>query len=196
MTVRLDPVDPTSRLLAATDAAAAELSGSAPDYSAVVAWLSSSAAALEHVVFPAARRRLPAEDLHAGIDATRRLEHVLLQLHQAVNGDGRGADLEIAHVASRLQEVVDASLTRLRALIGQLHGTLSETCWARLVARYESALRAAPSRPHPHTPHGRLGERVAFPVAAAVDRVLDALDSRVPPSLPSQRDVSAPVRPT
>jgi hypothetical protein len=196
MTVRLDPADPATRLLAVADAAVAELRESTPDYSTVVAWLSSSTAALEHAVFPEARRRLPADDLRLGADGTRRLEHVLLQLHQAVSGDGRGAGLELVHVAARLQGVADTTLDRLRTLIGRLHDALSEECWSRLVARYEAALRTAPSRPHPHTPHGRLGERLAFPVAAAVDRVLDALDSRVPPALPSQRGVSAPYQPT
>ena len=189
MTLRLVPPDQPvddDLLLTAAHAAAAELHQPTARHAAVVGWLSTHAAALEHVVYPAARRA--GLDITAQSDLTRRLEHVLLQLHQAVNGDGRGAGAHAGAVAHRLDDVLQAHTAGLAAVLTQLKQSLPPDDWAALVARHDAALCGAPSRPHPHTPHGTVGERVAFTIAGAVDRLLDALDSRVVPPLPAQPD--------
>src|SRR4051812_3837304 len=186
MTLRPVPADAppgTEPITATALAAAAELGQLAPSYRAVVPWLSTHVAALEHVIYPAARRVLPAAELAGQLELTRRLEHVLLLVHQSLNGDGRGRDVD---VTDRLRNVVDAHVAGLTALVAQLEASTTAEQWSALVERHDAALRNAPSRPHPHTPHGHVGERLAFVIAGAVDRLLDALDSRVVPALPAQ----------
>jgi hypothetical protein len=184
----------TPSLLTAAEAAAAELTRGTPDYRIVTSWLSRHVAALEHAVIPTARRALPAGDVEPVAEGTRRLEHVLLQLHQALSGDGRGA-VEAPVVARRLAALVEEHLSAARLLSSALTAVLSDQAWSALVARHDQALCNAPSRPHPHTPHGSIGERFSLTIAGAVDRLLDALDSRVVPPLPAQQaEISAPNR--
>src|SRR3954469_338901 len=127
----------TEPITATALAAAAELGRPAPSYRAVVPWLSTHVAALEHVIYPAARRVLPAADLAPHLELTRRLEHVLLLVHQSLSGDGRGRDVD---VTDRLRDVADAHVAGLTALQAQLETSLSAEQWSDLVERYDAAL--------------------------------------------------------
>src|SRR3954468_2754317 len=125
MTLRPVPMNvPTGAepLTATALAATAELAQPAPSYRAIVPWLSTHVAALEHVVYPTARRVLPAADLAPHLELTRRLEHVLLLVHQSLNGDGRGRDVD---VTDRLRNVADAHVAGLTALLAQLETSIS-----------------------------------------------------------------------
>jgi hypothetical protein len=194
MTVTVKTEDAVSTVLTAARAAAAELTSSVPDHRNLVGWLSRHAAAFEHAVLPVAQRELSPDAVASQVQRVRRHEHLLLQLHQTIYGDGRGTAVELGHALQHLDVVLSEHIAGTRALLAGLAGALTDQEWSALVERYDHAFRNAPTRPHPHTPHGRLGERLAFPVAGAVDRLLDALDSRVVPAPPDQRaaEVSAP----
>jgi hypothetical protein len=154
----------------------------------IVPWLSAHVAAIEHVVLPAARRALPPAQVAPHVDRTRRLEHALLAVHRVQAGDGRAARIDRADVVPRLRNALDGHLAALEQLLAALQVHMTEADWSALESAYDDALRHGPSRPHPHTPHGRLGERLAFPLARAVDHLLDVLDSRFVPPLPEQRN--------
>src|SRR5664280_620945 len=54
-----------------------------------------------------------------------------------------------------------------RALVGRLQGRLAPAEHAALVTRLDSALRHAPTRPHPYGPHTSRLTPLAFPAARA-----------------------------
>ncbi|MGA2211562.1 MAG: hemerythrin domain-containing protein [Acidimicrobiales bacterium] len=60
-----------------------------------------------------------------------------------------------------------------------LKGSLPEEDLVRLGQRYEKALAAAPTHPHPHAPDTPPGNLVAGPLAALVDRARDAMKAAV-----------------
>src|SRR5438034_677374 len=61
----------------------------------------------------------------------------------------------------------------------------------QLMASYDAALRQAPTRPHPHTPHRGLLGAVAFKVDALRDKVMDTMDGR---HVPAPRKERRPVK--
>ena len=58
-----------------------------------------------------------------------------------------------------------------------LRGATSAEDRAQLAVEYERAQRSAPTHPHPHAPDTPPGNLVVGPVAAAADRIRDALRS-------------------
>ena len=152
--------------------------GTTPDID-VVAWTSEHLAALEQVVYPAARRVLPdPTTLHAQQVRTHALGHALRRLHQRISGDGAAMHLPIDRLRNDVRELVAAHEEGERELEDQLRAVVSEAAWDELQVRYQRAAAAAPTRPHPHAPHSGWTGRVVQSVLASVDRVLDALDAR------------------
>ena len=180
----IDSAPDTQPLLTAAEAALDELRKDRPDHRHVVTWVSAHSAALQRVVYPAARHYLRSS--HPAVDnaeaTTRRLEHVAFRLHQWLSGDGRGSALDVPATKARLQTLIEQHLTELVDLTGELQAVLVASVWDDLLVRHERALAMAPTRPHPHIPHQGPAERVAFRLASAVDRLMDALESQ--PSAP------------
>lgn len=187
MTARTAPSPSlAASLTAAATAALAELALDRPDYQHVVTWISADSAALERVVYPAARRHLraarPAIDRLAAL--TRRVEHATFELHQWLSGDGRVGAVDLPASIARLRSLLEESLSGHSRLAEDLASAVTTKQWECLVKRHARAVASAPSRPHPHIPHSGPAERIAFVIAGTVDRLIDALESRTVAPVP------------
>jgi hypothetical protein len=181
------PQPPSGDLLNAGTAAAAELAKASPDFRSSIRWLSAHCAAFERVTFPAVRRALPDHAaLQGQLALTRALEHTLLDLHQAINGDGRGTDRHLDVLVHGLRRQLDEHLSQAGRLLDDLHETLSSSQWEALLVRHRGALAVAPSRPHPYAPQSGMAARIAFAMDSALDRVREALDSQAIAAVPEQ----------
>jgi len=145
-----------------------------------VAWLSAHLATLTTVVIPVARHALSTE----GTLLTRHqrhvhaVEHDLRRLHGRLSGDSAMAHLSVEHVHADLLEHLRAQRDAQLQVATRLQATLPADAWSELVGRYTRQGLRAPTRPHPHLPHGRIGGPVAQHLTRAADRLLDVLDSR------------------
>ena len=182
--------DATFSVAAAT---ARALDQARPQYTDVVVWLSQHLAALDRVVYPAAARQLPhaGQVIHAQQTRGRDLERVLRRLHAHLNGDGSAPLRELTGLHRQLLQTLGEHSQGERRLLERLSCALPAQDWDRLTARYRASLAHGPTRPHPFTPHAGVAGRVASRAAAAVDRLLDVLESRPVHPLRSQPAPSA-----
>jgi hypothetical protein len=157
-----------------------------------IVWFSAHLTAMNHVIHPAARRLLgDRETLDALRRGTVRIERTLRQLEQVYCGDALGAGLdgdwashELVHRLNEQAEIEHQVLHRLAAVL-----TVEQQ--EELMAAYQHALERAPTRPHPHTPHGRRLEALVFFVNARRDRIMDTMDSR---PIPTPHPLRKPVK--
>ena len=144
-----------------------------------VMWLSAHLSAVQHVVQPAVRRTL---DDRAAVrslrDGATRIERTLRLLEQSLSGDGLVAGLDRNKMGHELDGLVRAQAARERALLTRLADRLTPDEQRELSGAYQRALERAPTRPHPHAPHGSVLGALAFRVNGGRDRVLDTLDAR------------------
>lgn len=158
-----------------------------------VVWLSAHLAAEQRTLqrsaahLPAAARALRA--LRA---ADLELERVLRRAEQHHAGDSLAAQLDEDRLGAMLRRALDAHSNAERELVAGLIERIDPDDAEELMASYDAALRQAPTRPHPHTPHRGLLGAVAFKVDAMRDRVMDTMDGR---HVPSPRKERRSVRP-
>jgi hypothetical protein len=186
------PTETIERLVEAQhDAAVLALTDSAGEPLDAVGWISAHVAATEMVLHPAVptrpdRRRLVANQRRVD----RRLVSATWDLDRRLTGD-------VHHAAASRHAVAQAVLRRLdehaaaeRQLLDAL-ATLDAGTVRQLRDKLEKATMHAPTRPHPLTPAGAPGWRLAIRLESLVDRVRDALDARhVPvPRVRRQRHV-------
>lgn len=172
----------------ATSAVTRALDQVRPEYADVVVWLSQHLAALDRVVYAAAARQLPQSRhaIRAQRASGRDLERVLRRLHAHLNGDGSAPLRELTLLHRQLQQTLRKYSEGERRLLEHLSRALPAQDWDRLTARYRASLAHGPTRPHPFTPHAGVAGRLASRAAAAVDRLLDVLESRPVHRLRSQ----------
>lgn len=158
----------------------------APSLDAIV-WLSVHLAAVEHVVYPEVVRVLgDAPAVLALRQGMVRVEQTLRQLELFVTGDI--ADLDQPRVTATLIKSVEAQARREQLVLQRLAERLSPDEQQHIAASYQDTLQHAPTRPHPHSPHGaRLGA-LAFHINAWRDHVMDTLDSRHLPTPQRHRE--------
>jgi hypothetical protein len=146
----------------------------------VVTWLSAHLAALDHAVYPVVRRSLP--DGRAIVAAHRqqvsRISHLLRVLERHHSGDILAASVDSQSVVEELRPLVADHYRAVSALVGSLSEVLDQPAQEALAANYERALRAAPTRPHPHLVHAGPLTPVVFWMGSARDRILDTMDGR------------------
>lgn len=127
----------------------------------------------EMVMYPALRASFAGGDAIADacIDEQAQAEETMAALDKEdATGTGFRTQLEmlrravLAHASHEEAEVLPALTSHLQ---------LSEL--VELGGKYEKALKAAPTHPHPHTPDTPPGNKVLGPTAALVDRVRDAM---------------------
>jgi hypothetical protein len=148
-----------------------------------VVWFSAHLTAMHHVIHPAARRVLRDREV---VDALRRgtvrIERYLRQLEQLYCGDALAARLDGAWASHELLHLLGEQAKMEHEVLRRLAAELTVEQQHELVAGYEHALERAPTRPHPHTPHGRRLEALLFVVNARRDRIMDTMDSRPIPT--------------
>jgi hypothetical protein len=153
----------------------------APQMDAVI-WLCVHLSAVQHVVQRELARFLAAHELAAFRHGGVQLERTLRTLEQLESKDALVSHVDAGLVLRSLINQVRGQADREHLLLLQLAKRLSAPEQRRLVADYERALVHAPTRPHPHAPHGRVLGALAFHINASRDRIMDTLDSRPIPT--------------
>lgn len=166
--------------------------GSAMD---AVVWLSAHVAACQHTVHrTAAHMRDATRALSALRAADLELERVLRRAEQHHAGDVLAAQLDEGRLDHVLRRALDRHAIAERDLVGGLVDRLDSVDVDELMAAYDDALRHAPTRPHPHTPHRGLLGALAFRVDALRDKVMDTMDGRHVPAPRTLREKAKPGR--
>jgi hypothetical protein len=148
-----------------------------------IVWFSAHLTAMHHVIHPAARRVLGDRDVvNALRRGTVRIERSLRQLEQFYCGDALAAGVDGAWASHELVDRLNEQAEIEHQVLQRLAAVLSVEQQEELMAAYQHALERAPTRPHPHTPHGRRLEALVFFVNARRDRIMDTMDSRPIPT--------------
>ena len=153
----------------------------APPLDAVV-WMCAHLAALQHVVHRELARVCAEPDVSAFRRSSLHLERTLRTVEQLACGDALTLNVDSATVHRNLLMQVQAQAAHEHRLLDRLAEHLSLREQRRLVTDYERALSHAPTRPHPHAPHGRMLGWLAFRLNGPRDRIMDTLDSRPTPT--------------
>ena len=160
-----------------------------------VVWLSAHVAACQHTVHRVAGRMpAAARALHTLQAADLELERVLRRVEMHHAGDSLAAQLNEDRLGGMLRSALVAHADAERELVNGLMERLDRADADKLVASYDEALRQAPTRPHPHTPHRGLLGAFAFRVDAIRDKVMDTMDGRHVPAPRKERRASQPGR--
>ena len=155
-----------------------------------VVWFSAHLSAMNHVIHPAARKVLRDRETDEALRrGTVRIERILRQLEQLYCGDALGARLDGAWESHELLDRLSEQSQIEHKVLHRLAAELTVEQQEELLTAYRHALERAPTRPHPHTPHGRRLEALVFFVNARRDRIMDTLDSRPLPTPHPMRKV-------
>ena len=161
---------------------------------AAVTWASAHLAAVQKALYPLATRTLVdgRDRVRAQLAVDHRLQQVLWQLDRKLTGDVHLSPLSVdvleAEVRRRLQEHVVGE----GSLVVELEAVLDVTQRRALGLALARAMLRGPTRPHPHTRHGRFSSRLVFWFDGVLDRARDGLDSRIVPT-PHRTGASRPM---
>src|SRR5664280_2132436 len=168
-------------LAAAAQEAASETDPRLPERrrTAIIATYCEHLAAMEMTVYSVARRRLPGGEQAAVVEALAHdAELVMREMEERIGGDRFAAAGPFAQLQDRFEVAFAAHVEAERALAGRLQGRLAPAEHDALVTRLDSALRHAPTRPHPYGPHTSRLTPLAFRLRALADHTLDVMDNR------------------
>jgi CHAD domain-containing protein len=158
-----------------------------------VVWLSAHVAACQHTVHRSAAHMPDATRALGALRAADvELEHMLRRAEQHHAGDVLAAQLDEDRLDHVLRHALERHARAERTLVEGLVERLDDGDVDQLMASYDDALRHAPTRPHPHTPHRGLLGALAFRVDAIRDKVMDTMDGR---HVPAPRVSREPTRP-
>jgi hypothetical protein len=162
-------------------------------YDAEVATFSGHLAAVEAVVHPVARRHLPGG--RAAVTAqrrrARRLERTMRLIEGRFYGDTHAVDMDLEGLQSELKQQAKVYARSELDLARRLDATLTSPQRSDLVERVAAAVKKAPTRPHPYTPHPRLLAGPILRACSAWDRALDVMDNRTAPGRAARRRPAA-----
>lgn len=153
----------------------------APPLDAVV-WMCAHLAAQQHAAHRELTRVCDEPDMGGFLRSSLQLERTLRTVEQLANGDALTINVDAETVHSNLLAQVRAQAEHEHRLVVRLAECLTPAQQRRLVVDYERALSHAPTRPHPHAPHGRMLGWLAFRLNGPRDRIMDTLDSRPTPT--------------
>jgi hypothetical protein len=150
-----------------------------------LATLSRHLAAVEDVVFPAARRRI--SDGPRLVARHVRLSRGLELAMRALEGSFYGDSYYPAEVRDLLWERMDQLLAlhddAERSMVEILTSRLSPPERRTLIVKYAEAEESAPTRPHPYSPHSTWLSPAQHRLWAIADRAMDSMDNRIIPSV-------------
>jgi hypothetical protein len=149
-----------------------------------VTWAAAHLAAVERVLYPLAVRRLPdgRDRIRTQVETDHRLQHVLWRLDRLLTGDVHERWASVQHLEDEVRRGLREHAEGEARLLADLHETLVPEEQKDLSDRLCHALMRGPTRPHPHTPHGRLIGGLPHWFGGIVDRVRDTMDSRIVPT--------------
>lgn len=157
-----------------------------------LATLSRHLAAVEDVVFPEARRRLPEGPrlVAQHVRLSRALERTMRALEGSFYGDAYyPADVRDL-LWDRMNQLLRLHDATERDLIHALGRQLDPRDERKLGQRFTSAVQSAPTRPHPYSPHSTWLSPAQHRLWAIADRAMDSMDNRIIPNVrkPIQAD--------
>jgi len=139
-------------------------------------------AAVNEVILPAVRQRVPGGDMRARefLEQSKRLEIALAQVKARLYGSTYAIRRSWESVWDDVRHEFEATWRLEQTLTNDLaaHRQPDDPDWG--VELYHGELHA-PTRPHPYVPHSGLRGRMARKVAARVDRFWDATEGRMIP---------------
>ena len=151
-------------------------------YDELVAELTRHLFAMEAAVLPVAAHAQHGQDaeLRMQIDRLRELEAVQLELDHVRDAQAANALWgELTKLMRRHRDAEDR-------ILAELDTGMDEKARAQVADRLNRAWVNAPTRPHPHAVRRLSFTRALYRVFGAWDHLLDVLDSRVIPQMPSQ----------
>lgn len=172
------------------EAALAALADPGTSSLAAVTWSATHLAAVARVLHPLAGRVLPnGRERLRGLCATdHALQQALWWLDRRLTGDMRVADHDVVALQDDVVLALEEHVRQERAVVDELVQQLSAAEQQALAGRLATAVRHAPTRPHPDAPvHGPVAA-LAFGVDAGIDHARDLLDNR---SWPTPHDEHA-----
>jgi hypothetical protein len=139
-------------------------------------------AAVNAVIVPAVRHRVPDGDTRARefLEQSKRLEVALAQVKAKLYGSTYAIRRTWASVWNDVRTEFEATWQLERALVIDLaaHRHADDPDWG--IELYHGELHA-PTRPHPYVPHSGVTGKVARGVAMRVDKFWDATEGRMIP---------------
>lgn len=167
-----------------------------PGVSSLVAvtWASAHLAAVQKVLYPLTSRTVVGSQdrVRAQLAVDHRLQQVLWQLDRRLTGDVHLSSLSVALLEAEVRSTLQEHAAGERSLLSDLESVLEPRQRRALDAGLARAMLRGPTRPHPHTPHGRHGGSLAFWFDGVLDRARDGLDSRIIPT-PHRTGASRPM---
>jgi hypothetical protein len=163
-------------------------------YDAEVATLSGHLAAVEAVLYPVARKRLDGgrAEVAAQQRLSRRIERLMRLIEAHFYGEVHAIDFDVEPLQRQLAQLVEVSRQSELDLARRLDATLTAAQRRVVAADFAAAMRHAPTRPHPYTPHARGVAGFAFRVCSLWDRAFDVMDNRTVPGQTLRRRVRPP----
>jgi hypothetical protein len=139
--------------------------------------------AVDAVLLPAARRRLPdgAHVVHDYLHSARHLEVMLAHVKARAYGSVFEAGHHWAEVWDDVGEALAAHRRCEADLADQLTGAIDAGELDELTEKLHRAESSAPTRPHPYAPHTGLAGLVARKIMHAVDAFWDTAEGRMSP---------------
>lgn len=186
---------PLAAVIEAThEAALDELAEADPDADfTAIARLSGHLAAMRRTVYPAARGQPGAAGqlLATCLSRGREVDRALRLLHCRLSGDVFAIGYEVDTLSAWLRHRLGRYRPAEQALVAAILRRLTSQDRDQLAIGYRRALTRAPTRPHPHGPHGGPVYRLTFRWYGWWDRLLDTADSRPgQPPVPAGRPSS------
>lgn len=150
---------------------------------AFLAATSRHLAAVEEVLLPVARRRLPygAERVRTYLHQAKLLELATAHVKARLYGEVHAAYVPWSDMWDQVQRELDRHNDLELRLAEELGAVLEHSECDRLAERVYRAEVRAPTRAHPYIPHRGLVGRVARRVWSAADRFWDTAEGRVVP---------------
>ena len=151
-----------------------------------LATLSRHLAAVQEVLHPAVRRHLPegkawvADQVHLD----RHIERVMRAIEGSLYGEVHDLRLSRQQMWDELERLLDLHDDAEEQILAALMQQLTPEQQKSFAAEFVAAVRSAPTRPHPYSPHSQALGRWSHRVWSLADRAMDEMDGRVIPHEP------------
>lgn len=148
---------------------------------AAVAAISAHLCVMEAVVYPQLAHLVPGGRARVGElgRMARRCSSLMRGIEQYVQGDLHHPTASMASLRQDLAGLLDAHAREEDALLRDLEQRLPLIEQDRLVERFATVMRHAPTRPHPHLGHGGItGNSYTIRVLGTIDHLMDVMDAR------------------
>ena len=163
-------------------------------YDTCLATLSRHLAAVQDVLHPAARRHLLPEGktwVAEQVHLARHIERVMRAIEGSLYGEVHDLLLSRQQMWDELIRLLDDHDRAEEEAVAVLVQRLTAGQQESFDAAFANAVRCAPTRPHPYSPHGHALGRWSHRMWSLADRAMDEMDGRViphePPKPPSPK---------